>query len=153
MAVGERIKRARNFRGMTQKAFGIALGFDPKSADVRIAQYEANKRKPKEDLLKRMAQILNVNFRSLYEPISYTAENVMFTLFEMDERYPISLHNIIDDSDPYYPTPRVAVNFNYKLLDDFMNEWMKKKQELNDGLITKEEYFEWKVNWPDTVED
>ena len=40
MAVGDRIKRARNLRGMTQKELGIAIGFEEKSADIRIAQYE-----------------------------------------------------------------------------------------------------------------
>ena len=30
MAVGDRIKRVRNFRGMTQKELGIAVGFDEK---------------------------------------------------------------------------------------------------------------------------
>ena len=30
MAVGDRIKRARNFRGMTQKELGIAIGFEEK---------------------------------------------------------------------------------------------------------------------------
>lgn len=30
MSVGDRIKRARNFRGMTQKELGIAVGFDEK---------------------------------------------------------------------------------------------------------------------------
>ena len=42
MAVGDRIKRARNLRGMTQKELGIAIGFEEKSADIRIAQYESN---------------------------------------------------------------------------------------------------------------
>ena len=37
MAVGDRIKRVRNFRGMTMKELGMAVGFDEKSADVRIA--------------------------------------------------------------------------------------------------------------------
>ena len=32
MAVGDRIKRARNLRGMTQKELGIAIGFEEKSA-------------------------------------------------------------------------------------------------------------------------
>jgi transcriptional regulator with XRE-family HTH domain len=150
MAVGERIKRARNFRGFTQKAFGMALGFDEKSADVRVAQYESNKRTPKEDMLRKMSGVLDVNYRSLYEPTLYAAEDIMYSLFELDEHYPISLHEIIDDSDPVFPTKRMAVNFNSKLLDDFMGEWMKKKQEFKDGIITKEEYFEWKVNWPDT---
>ena len=34
MAVGDRIKRARNLRGMTQKELGIAIGFEEKSAET-----------------------------------------------------------------------------------------------------------------------
>ena len=68
MAVGDRIKRARNFRGMTQKELGIAIGFEEKSADIRIAQYESNTRTPKEELLRKIAEVLDVNYRSLYEP-------------------------------------------------------------------------------------
>ena len=48
MAIGDRIKRARNFRGMTQKELGMAVGLDEKSADIRIAQYESGTRTPKE---------------------------------------------------------------------------------------------------------
>ena len=41
MNIGENIKNARNLRGLTQKELGMKLGFDEKSADVRIAQYES----------------------------------------------------------------------------------------------------------------
>ena len=58
MAVGDRIKRARNLRGMTQKELGIAIGFEEKSADIRIAQYESNTRTPKEELLRKIAEVL-----------------------------------------------------------------------------------------------
>lgn len=71
MAVGDRIKRARNLRGMTQKELGIAIGFEEKSADIRIAQYESNTRTPKEELLRKIAEVLDVNYRSLYEPTLY----------------------------------------------------------------------------------
>lgn len=37
MTIGEKIKTARNLRGLTQKELGIKLGFDEKSADERIA--------------------------------------------------------------------------------------------------------------------
>ena len=57
MSVGDRIKRACNFRGMTQKELGIAVGFDEKNADIRIAQYESNTRTPKEDLLRKLGRI------------------------------------------------------------------------------------------------
>ena len=59
MAVGDRIKRARNLRGMTQKELGIAIGFEEKSADIRIAQYESNTRTPKEELLRKIAEVLD----------------------------------------------------------------------------------------------
>ena len=40
MSVGERIKRVRNFRGLSQRELGIRAGFDESTADVRINQYE-----------------------------------------------------------------------------------------------------------------
>ena len=88
MAVGDRIKRARNFRGLTQKELGIAAGLDERSADIRIAQYESGTRTPKEDLLRKIAEVLDVNYRSLYEPTLYAAEDIMYSLFELDEHYP-----------------------------------------------------------------
>ena len=36
MAIGERIRFIRNLRGMTQKWLGKAVGFPPKTADVRV---------------------------------------------------------------------------------------------------------------------
>ena len=91
MAVGDRIKRVRQFRGLTQKELGKLVGFDEKTADIRIAQYESNTRKPKEELLIKIADALEVNFRSLYEPYNYAAEDVMFTLFDLDEHYRITI--------------------------------------------------------------
>ena len=47
MTVGEKIKKIRTFRGITQKELGLAVGFEEKGADNRIAQYETNYRVPK----------------------------------------------------------------------------------------------------------
>ena len=120
MAVGDRIKRVRNFRGMTQKELGIAVGFDEKSADIRIAQYESNTRTPKEDLLRKIAEVLDVNYRSLYEPTLYAAEDIMYTLFELDEHYPgTRIYEVTDTTDPDFPEKHMAVSFRYRLLDEF----------------------------------
>ena len=117
MAVGDRIKRVRQFRGLTQKELGKLVGFDEKTADIRIAQYESNTRKPKEDLLIKIAEALDVNFRSLYEPYNYAAEDVMFTLFDLDEHYRITIHDVPDEEYP--DETHKAVQFNYFLLDEF----------------------------------
>ena len=144
MAVGDRIKRVRNMRGLTQKELGLAIGFDENSADVRIAQYESGTRTPKEDMLKKIAKILDVNFRSLYEPTLYAAEDLMYMMFELDEHYKISLSE---------QSKKINIGFDSKLLNDFMREWLLRKQELADDIITKEEYNEWKLNWPQTADD
>jgi len=154
MAVGDRIKRVRNFRGMTQKELGLALGFAENTADVRIAQYESGTRRPKEDTLWKISEVLDVNYRSLYEPRDYHAEDIMYTLFEMDERYScMTVYDVEDTSDRFDIRKHKAVSFNVHLLDMFMAEWQQRKLELADGKITREEYTEWKLNWPQSTDD
>lgn len=154
MAVGDRIKRVRNLRGLTQKELGLALGYDDNTADVRLAQYESGTRTPKEDTLKKIAEVLDVNYRAIYEPTLYAAEDVMYTLFELDEHYgDLQIHTIEDTSDPFSPESHKAVTFNSRLLDDFLSEWQQRKKDLTDGLISKAEYMEWKLNWPQTADD
>ena len=36
MSIGERIRYIRNLRGMTQKELGKAIGFDDRTADIRL---------------------------------------------------------------------------------------------------------------------
>ena len=151
MAIGERIKRIRNLRKLTQKELGLAIGFDENTADVRVAQYESNTRTPKEEMLKKIAEILDVNYRSIYEPTLYAAEDVMYTLFELDEHYAVHLHEIDDDTDPAYTSKHMAVNFTSLLLDNFLAEWQERKKDLADGIISKAEYMEWKLNWPQSA--
>ena len=62
MVLGERIKRIRTFRGLTQRELGLKLGYEERNADVRIAQYESGYRVPKNNTLMEMAKILNVNY-------------------------------------------------------------------------------------------
>ena len=153
MAVGDRIKRVRNLRGMTQKELGLAVGYDENSADVRIAQYESGTRTPKEETLTKIAKILDVSYYSLYEPSLYAAEDVMFTLFELDEHYKIYLNEIVNPYTSELPRKQIGLSFNAKILNDFMSEWLMRKQELTEGVITREEYLEWKLNWPSTADD
>lgn len=150
MAVGDRIKRVRNFRGITQKELGVLIGFDEKTADIRIAQYESGTRTPKEDLLRKIAEVLDVNYRSLYEPSLYAAEDIMYTLFELDEHYNTIVHDVRDSNST---SEHKAVEFESALLDKFLVEWQQRKKDLADGVISKAEYTEWKLNWPQTADE
>ena len=59
MQIGEKIKRIRTFRKLTQKELSKLLGLG-ENGDNRIAQYETNYRVPKKDFLKEIAKALNV---------------------------------------------------------------------------------------------
>ena len=142
MAIGERIKRIRNFRKMTQSQLGEAVGL----SDVRIRQYEIGNRTPKDDMIQELAKALDCNYRSISEPSLYAAEDVMYALFELDEHYNMAFYEVTDSEDS--AEKHIAVGFDYSLLDDFLNTWKKKKEDLADGRISKEDYFEWKINWP-----
>ena len=37
MTLGERIKRVRTFRSLTQRELGLKLGYEERNADVRVA--------------------------------------------------------------------------------------------------------------------
>lgn len=141
MAIGERIKRIRNFRKLTQAQLGKAVGL----SDVRIRQYEIGNRTPNEDIIQELEKALNCNYRSIYEPSLYAAEDVMYTLFELDEHYDMNLYEVANPDDP--TEKHIAVGFDYSLLDDFLSNRKKKKEDIASGKITKEEYFEWKINW------
>lgn len=171
MTVGDKIKKIRTFRGMTQKELGVAIGLEEKGADNRVAQYETNYRVPKKDLLNKIAEVLRVDRQNFYTDAPGCAEDFMRTFFWLDEdspgsirlfqlvRNPVKERNGDDtiakynDSDEWPVSQPVGMYFQYGLVDEFMQEWLLRQQELHAGQIMREEYFEWKLNWPHTCDD
>lgn len=137
MVLGERIKRIRTFRGLTQRELGLKLGYEERNADVRIAQYESGYRVPKNNTLMEMAKILNVNYIHFIGVTPGCAEDIMLTFLWLDE----------DDWPAHAP---VGMWLEYGLVNDFMREWCLRKEQLKSGEISEDEYFEWKINWPST---
>ena len=84
MTIGDKIKRIRTFRNMTQAELGAALGWGDKGAN-RLAQYETNYRVPRKDLVTEMAKILDVNSLTQHEPTTMNASELMEILFWIDE--------------------------------------------------------------------
>jgi len=66
---GRKLKYLRQKNHLTQKELGIALGFPEDSADVRIAQYESDTRKPRDEILSKIAKILCVPIDILTVPV------------------------------------------------------------------------------------
>lgn len=64
MTIGEKIKLHRKNCGLTQKELGEKSGFHNRG-DVRIAQYESGTRIPKYEILKRIADALDLSVDEL----------------------------------------------------------------------------------------
>ena len=164
-----KLKKIRTFRKMTQKELSEKIGLTDQH---RIVQYEKGVRVPKKDLVDKMAQALDVNPYTLYDTAGRDASEMMELLFWLDEFNPSALHlllprkfpgekcNEVADTSVYYHDndswpahAPVCMWFNYGVLNDFLKEWVVRMDELKSGEITKDEYFEWKINWPYTCDD
>lgn len=163
MTLGKRIKRIRTYRGMTQRELGIRLGYKESGADIRIAQYEMGHRKPKKDTLYKMAEILSVSPIQFIRPKQGSPEDLMQMFFWLEEEKKDILHlfkiGAGEEADPTsakyavsfrgdaVETSSVGIGFSYGSMDTYLNEWLVWKTCLQDGLITEQDYLEWKWNW------
>ena len=170
MTIGEKIKRIRRFRKMTQAQLGEAVGLG-ENAQNRIAHYERGTRVPQKKLLDDMARVLNVNRYTLYEATGEDNSELIQIMFWLEESNPgifhlFQLHQFPveekhDDcadgayyryNDTWPATPPVGMWFSGTNINSYLREWQQRMKERDAGEITKEEYFEWKLNWPDTCD-
>ena len=73
--VAKRLREAREKKGLSQKALGIAAGIDEFSASPRINQYERGKHEPQLKTAKRLAEVLGIPPAFLY-----TEDNLLAAL-------------------------------------------------------------------------
>ncbi|MBE5202001.1 helix-turn-helix transcriptional regulator [Pectobacterium brasiliense] len=72
--IPERLKEARIKAGISQRALGILVGFDPASASSRMNHYEKGRHIPDIDTLRRMASELGVPLNYFFCDDQITAE-------------------------------------------------------------------------------
>ena len=140
MAIGERIRFIRNLRGMTQKYLGTLVGFPEKTADIRMAQYEAGTRTPKEDLTKALAGALDVSPLALNVPDIDSHFGIMHTLFALEDRYGLT----IETRDGEVPRKGKDAARISKLVC----AWAAIAEKHRAGEISRDEYDRWRYYYP-----
>ena len=119
-SLGQKIKKIRMLRKYTQKELGVMCGFSFSSADVRIAQYEKNKKVPREKILKDMCNALGVGEGALVHADMLSYQEMFYALFDMEDFH--GLHPVKKE-DGYY------LKFdNDSIINDFLEEWYKMYQ-------------------------
>jgi len=145
MAIGERIRYIRNLRGMTQKWLGMAIGFDEKTADVRMAQYESGTRTPKENYVSGIANVLSVSPKALDLPDIDSYVGLAHTLFALEDIYGIQIGEI--DGEVCLRLDK-SKGMTYISMLDIFTSWQQEADKLKNGEIKKEEYDAWRYNYP-----
>ena len=145
MAIGERIRFIRNLRGMTQKWLGRAVGFDEKTADVRMAQYEAGTRTPKTELTKALANVLEVSPKALNLPDIDGDIGLMHTLFALEDLRGLQIGEIDGEICLRLDDSRGKI---YKDMLKMLSAWRGQAKKFEAGEITKEEYDKWRYSYP-----
>ena len=145
MAIGERIRFIRNLRGMTQKYLGTLVGFPEKTADIRMAQYEAGTRTPKEDLTKALASALDVSPLALNVPDIDTYLGLIHTLFALEDRYGLTIETR-DGEVLFRIDPRKGKDAAQ--LSEMICAWAPVADKYRAGEISKEDYDKWRYNYP-----
>lgn len=168
MTLGGRLTKIRTFRNMTQAALGMACGFNPTNASIRISQYEMNKKTPKDDVIDKLAEVLEI---SKYHLIDSEDEGIGFIihLFWMEESsyspfqiLPLPSSNTVPDADNvfekggaydglYKGKKQVGIALENPGYDEFTKEWIEMKRRLLTKEISRNEYFDWKIRWPDNA--
>ena len=144
MAFGKRIKLFRTLRGMKQRQVGEILGFNGAATEVRMAQYEAEAREPKAALVEQMAQIFKVSPKAISVPEIDTYDGLMHTFFALEDMYGLKIAEI--DGELCLHLDR-TLNPDMNLLD-LLELWHKQSMRLANGMITKQDYDEWRYNYP-----
>ncbi len=145
MAIGERIRFIRNLRGMTQKWLGQAVGFPEKTADVRMAQYESGSRSPKKDLVKALANVLEVSPLALSIPDIDSNLGFIHTLFAIED-----IHGV--RAEKQGEEVHIVFDGSKRTMDEsiftMLSAWADQAEKYRNGEISKEQYDEWRYTFP-----
>lgn len=114
------------------KHLGKAAGLPDNSVDIRIAQYESETRTPKTDLLRKIADVLDVFPDTLAVPDLDSVIGVMHTLFILEDLYNVRF------------TPDDCTSDRLKKA---INEWQREYDRYSNGEISKEKYDNWRYNY------
>ena len=146
MAIGERIRFIRNLRGMTQKYLGQKVGFDEKTADVRMAQYESGTRTPKTDLTKALASVLEVSPYALEIPDIDSDVGLLHTLFALEDLRGLQIKEVDGELCLKLDKSRGRT---YDDMLRMLSAWREQTAKLEAGEITKEQYDQWRYKYPE----
>lgn len=139
MTIGEKIKKYRTEKNLTQKQLTAMAGF----SESAIRNYELGNRTPSEKHISSIAGALGIHPFATSDPNLESYLGVMHTLFELEENWGAS---VVAESGTAYITFPVGSDLRSRLSD-----WGEAFAKYKAGSMTEDEYKEWKSTYPESV--
>ena len=138
LSQGSRIAFVRQFRLMTQDDVSDLLGLTGECKRRTMTRYEKGNRNPKEERLKEISKILNVNINLIKKYDYSNSTDIIYTLLWLEEiipNYYIDLSEIPNVNDK-----------NINIIKKYLSEWDIMRNKRKKREISYEDYIEWKLN-------
>jgi transcriptional regulator with XRE-family HTH domain len=153
--VGARIRNIRMAKGLSLAELGEKVGLN---AD-RMQKYENGARKPKPDMLKKIAEALGVSTLALADPVTTSYIGAMYAMFELERNFNMKIEPTDED---HVPGMCLTVDFKDSLYE-YMKDWyevyaqMKSDLEVANSEEEKTEiiksYHNWEWTFPQGIVD
>ena len=135
MISGEKLKKLRLLRELTQKELAIKSGL----TDSAIRNYELGYRSPNKDQLIKIAEALACDVSALIDHTPISSFEFMQILFDYEED--LKIRPLVEDST------RGLIS-NDMDFNDFLLEWDEMRKKHYNGEISDEEFEDWKLSYP-----
>lgn len=136
MSRGERIRRYRKLKGWNQTTLGEKVGV----GQTAIRNYERDLRVPSDDMLKALADALDVPVAALEDYEFRSAREALEALFRLEEG--IGLKPTKEGTLEIDPKAT-----NAKKLDAAIKAWRHVLDEVESGEMNQDDYDRWKASF------
>ncbi|WP_172136436.1 helix-turn-helix domain-containing protein [Adlercreutzia sp. ZJ473] len=135
MSTGQKIKKYRKLRKLTQNELGRAVGL----TESAIRNYEHDYRTPNEDQVRAIARELNVPVAALEDYEISSAREALEALFRLEDAFGLKP----DGSGCLVIDPKAK---GAQKIAIALKAWRDVLDEVESGDMTEEEYELWKVS-------
>lgn len=122
MTLGEKIKKIRRFRGMTQKELAQKIHV----VEGQITNYETGFRNPKPQTLADIANALEVGTTVLTDIDMTTLGDIKSILFQLDKKVGVKLTGETDENGKL-KEGTIALVLDDEAIQTFLKEWADKR--------------------------
>ena len=151
MTIGEKLRKYRNLKGLTQKELGTKALKGKLNAGVRINQYEKDMAVPGDEIKNSLAEVLNIDIEALSDVNIRSDEDIMFVLFELEEKRGLKLTK--EDGKIHLVFDAPDNDNNNEHLTTYLNFWGNEAFRERNTDEEKVDYENWKARFSTNIKE